>query len=84
MAFRGRLERLGHRLFVAVATRPWLFRLFGWLARHSMGIAKRLQPPLVREWLASRNLPTPPRESFRSAWKRRPRTSTSPASAGAR
>lgn len=79
-----RLERLGHRLFVAVATRPWLFRLFGWLARHSMGIAKRLQPPLVREWLASRNLPTPPRESFRSAWKRRPRTSTSPASAGAR
>ena len=73
-----RLERLGHRLFVAAATRPWLFRTAGWMARQSMGLARRLKPPLVREWLASRDLPTAPRESFRAAWQRHVRASASP------
>ncbi|MBL6712253.1 MAG: iron-sulfur cluster-binding protein [Pirellulales bacterium] len=71
-----RMERLGHRLFVAVASRPWLFRIAGWIARHTMGLARRLKPPLVREWLASRDLPSPPQESFRSAWRRRQRSAT--------
>ncbi len=66
-----RLEKLGHRLFVAAATRPWLFRTGGWLARHSMALARRLKAPLVREWIATRDLPQAPRETFRTAWRRR-------------
>jgi L-lactate dehydrogenase complex protein LldF len=66
-----RLEKLAHWLFVAVAKRPWLFRIAGWIARHTMGLARWLKPPLLREWLASRDLPSPPAESFRAAWKRR-------------
>lgn len=43
------LEKIGHRLFVVVASRPWLFRIAGWIARHTMGLVRRLKPP----WFAS-------------------------------
>lgn len=77
-----RLEKLAHRLFVAVASRPWLFRIAGWVARRCMWLAAWLKPPLVREWLASRELPTPPSESFRAAWRHRQRSATHASSGG--
>jgi L-lactate dehydrogenase complex protein LldF len=66
-----RLEKLGHRLFVVAAARPWLFTAGGWLFRKSLGVLKVLRPPLLKAWLASRDLPPAPPRSFRSQWRRR-------------
>jgi len=63
-----RLEKLGHRLFVIVASRPWLFALGGWLFRRTLEILKVVRPPLLRDWLATRDLPPAPRQSFRAEW----------------
>jgi L-lactate dehydrogenase complex protein LldF len=65
------VERLGHRLFVATARRPWLFATGGAVFRRTLGLAKRLRPPLVRQWLATRDLPPAPARSFRSQWRTR-------------
>jgi L-lactate dehydrogenase complex protein LldF len=69
----GRWERLGHRLFVAAARRPALFALGGRIARLLLPVVAALRPPLLRDWLASRDLPRPPRRSFRGAWADRTR-----------
>jgi L-lactate dehydrogenase complex protein LldF len=66
-----RLEKLGHKLFVMVAKRPWLFALGGAAFRKSLWLAKKLRPPLLRDWLATRDLPPAPAASFRSQWGRR-------------
>jgi len=66
-----RLERLGHRLFVAVASRPWLFAAGGAIFRRTLWLAKKLRPPLIRDWLATRDLPPAPARSFRSEWRSR-------------
>jgi L-lactate dehydrogenase complex protein LldF len=66
-----RLERLGHRLFVFVARRPWLFACGGAFFRRSLGLAKRLRPPLLSAWLATRDLPPAPPRSFRAEWRAR-------------
>ena len=66
-----RLERLGHRLFVAVASRPWLFAAGGAVFRRTLWLAKKLRPPLLRDWLATRDLPAAPAKSFRSQWRSR-------------
>ena len=66
-----RLERLGHRLFVAVASRPWLFAAGGAVFRRTLWLAKKLRPPLLRDWLATRDLPPAPVRSFRSQWRSR-------------
>jgi L-lactate dehydrogenase complex protein LldF len=66
-----RLERLGHRLFVAVASRPWLFAAGGAIVRRTLWLMKKLRPPLLREWLATRDLPPAPAKSFRSQWRSR-------------
>ncbi|MFM8379291.1 MAG: lactate utilization protein LutB domain-containing protein [Planctomycetia bacterium] len=66
-----RWEKLGHRLFVAVASRPWLFATGGAVFRRTLGLVKALRPPLVRDWLASRDLPQAPPSSFRDQWSRR-------------
>ena len=66
-----RLERLGHRLFVAVASRPWLFAAGGAIFRRTLWLAKKLRPPLLRDWLATRDLPPAPARSFRSEWRSR-------------
>jgi len=66
-----RLERFGHRVFAAVASRPWLFATAGWLGRRTLPLAKRLRLPLLADWLASRDLPPPPPQSFRAAWRQR-------------
>ncbi|MEI6241288.1 MAG: lactate utilization protein B [Planctomycetia bacterium] len=66
-----RWERLGHRIFVAVASRPWLFATGGAVFRSTLGFLKALRPPLLRDWLASRDLPAAPARSFRAQWGRR-------------
>jgi L-lactate dehydrogenase complex protein LldF len=66
-----RWERLGHRLFAAVARRPRLFACGGALVRSLLPLVRALRPPLVRDWLESRDLPRAPRASFRSQWRRR-------------
>ncbi len=66
-----RLERLGHRVFVAVASRPWLFAAGGAIVRRTLWLMKKLRPPLLREWLATRDLPPAPATSFRSQWRSR-------------
>ena len=66
-----RWEKLGHKLFVAVATRPWLFATGGALFRRSLGLLKWLRPPLLSDWLATRDLPAPPTASFRAQWASR-------------
>ena len=68
-----RLEKLGHKLFAFVANRPWLFATGGWLFRKTLPLAKALKPPLLSAWLATRDLPPAPPESFRAAWRRRTR-----------
>jgi len=66
-----RWEKLGHRLFVMVASRPWLFAAGGAAFRHTLWLMKKLRPPLLRDWLATRDLPAAPPASFRSQWRAR-------------
>jgi L-lactate dehydrogenase complex protein LldF len=66
-----RWEKLGHRLFVMVASRPWLFAAGGAAFRHTLWLTKKLRPPLLRDWLATRDLPAAPAASFRSQWRAR-------------
>jgi L-lactate dehydrogenase complex protein LldF len=66
-----RWEKLGHRLFVMVATRPWLFAAGGAAFRHTLWLTKKLRLPLLRDWLATRDLPAAPAASFRSQWRAR-------------
>ena len=68
-----RLEKLGHKVFVQVARRPGLFATGGWLFRHTLGLVKRIKPPLMKQWLDTRDLPSAPSQSFRAAWKSRGR-----------
>jgi len=67
------LEKLGHKAFVFVAGRPWLFAAGGWLFRRTLPLAKALKPPPLSAWLATRDLPPAPRQSFRAAWRGRKR-----------
>ncbi len=67
-----RLEQLGHRLFVMVASRPWLFATGGAIFRKTLWLTKKLRLPLLRDWLATRDLPPAPDRSFRSQWRTGP------------
>jgi hypothetical protein len=58
-------------LFAFAVRRPWLFAAGGGLFRRSLGLLKALRPPLLRDWLAPRDLPAAPRRSFRDEWVRR-------------
>ncbi len=74
-AVRGTPSRLGraaHRAFAFVAARPRLFALGGALFRRTLWLAKRLRPPPLSAWLATRDLPRPPARSFREQWRSRP------------
>jgi L-lactate dehydrogenase complex protein LldF len=64
-----RLERLGQRLFAAVARRPWAFAAGGWLFRKTLWLTKLLRPPPLSAWLATRDLPPAAPQSFRAAWR---------------
>ena len=66
-----RLERLGHKLFAAVASRPWLFATGGAVFRKTLWLLKKLRLPLLGDWLATRDLPAAPAASFRSQWRAR-------------
>jgi L-lactate dehydrogenase complex protein LldF len=69
-----RLEKLGHRLFVTVACRPWLFGLGGWVFRRVIGLfesVRAIRPALLSAWLETRDLPPAPVRSFREEWRRR-------------
>ena len=66
-----RLERIGHRMFAAVAARPRLFATGGALFRRSLWFLKKLRLPLLRDWIASRDLPQAPARSFRDQWRHR-------------
>jgi L-lactate dehydrogenase complex protein LldF len=66
-----RLERMGHRVFAAVAARPQLFATGGALFRRSLWLLKKLRLPLLRDWIASRDLPKAPAQSFRDQWRHR-------------
>ena len=66
-----RWEKLGHRLFVMVASQPWLFAAGGAAFRHTLWLTKKLRLPLLRDWLATRDLPAAPAASFRSQWRAR-------------
>jgi hypothetical protein len=56
---------------VMVARRPWLFGLGGAVFRRTLPLLKAVRPPLLRDWLASRDLPAAPRQSFRRQWDHR-------------
>ena len=66
-----RLERLGHKLFAEVASRPWLFATGGAVFRKTLWFLKKLNLPLLGDWLATRDLPAAPAASFRSQWRAR-------------
>lgn len=65
------LEKKGQRIFSFVARRPWLFALGGWLFRKTLPVVKKVNPPPLSAWLATRDLPPAPPKSFRAAWKAR-------------
>jgi hypothetical protein len=49
------------------------------LFRRTLPLLKILRPPLLRDWLASRDLPAGPRQSFRRQWAgRRPQKHAHP------
>ncbi len=87
LAMRGELARGGHlplkktfpmRVASAIFRRTWLFNLAGGLARWGLRWLPRplLYNPL-NAWGRARDLPTPPRESFRTMFrKRRPNPPT--------
>ncbi len=70
-AVPNRLERMGHRMFAAVAARPQLFAAGGAVFRRSLWLLKKLRLPLLRDWIASRDLPGAPARSFRDQWRHR-------------
>jgi L-lactate dehydrogenase complex protein LldF len=75
IALRGILagsKRLAMRFASALFRRPWLFNLAGKIGRFSL----RYMPRFLiygpwNAWGKQRDLPTPPRQSFRDAWKQR-------------
>ena len=64
-------EKIGHKAFVVVAKSPALFAIGGALFRKSLVVLKKLPVPLLRDWLASRDLPAAPAKSFRQEWASR-------------
>ena len=64
-------EKLGHKAFVLVAKSPVLFACGGALFRLALPVLKKLPIPLLKDWLASRDLPSAPGKSFRAQWEKR-------------
>jgi L-lactate dehydrogenase complex protein LldF len=65
------VEKIAHKVFVAVARRPALFAGGGFVFRRSLAALKLLPLPLLRQWLESRDLPKAPDKSFRELWRER-------------
>jgi L-lactate dehydrogenase complex protein LldF len=65
-------KRLGIKLAAAVFNRPWLYRILGRVARFSLRISPRfLVYSRFNIWGRQRELPAPPRESFRKLNRKR-------------
>lgn len=65
-------KRAGLRLAAWVMRRPWLYRLSGWLARRALAVLPRFL--VYRRWNVwgrQRELPIPPRRSFRALYRER-------------
>jgi L-lactate dehydrogenase complex protein LldF len=81
LAWRGELarqhlvpsyKRVAARIGRGVLSRPWLYRLSGWLARVALRVLPRgLLYARWNGWGRGRDLPPAPRASFRSQWKSR-------------
>jgi hypothetical protein len=48
-----------------------VFAAGGAIARRMLGLLTWLRPPVLRDWLATRDLPRAPARSFRDQWSRR-------------
>jgi L-lactate dehydrogenase complex protein LldF len=81
LAWRGELarqhlvpayKRVSARIGRIVLSRPWLYRLSGWIARAALRILPRsIVYGRWNAWGRGRELPEPPRESFRAQWRKR-------------
>lgn len=73
---KSRMESFGYWLWATMAKRPWLYRLFTWLASRTVGRAKRGEPWLSQlpgqlgGWTAKRDFPAPAAERFRDWWSK--------------
>jgi L-lactate dehydrogenase complex protein LldF len=72
---KSRMEAFGYWLWATMAKRPWLYRLFTWLASRTVGRAKRREPWMSQlpgqlgGWTQKRDFPAPAAERFRDWWK---------------
>jgi L-lactate dehydrogenase complex protein LldF len=72
---KSRMEAFGYWMWATMAKRPWLYRMFTWLASRTIGRAKRREPWLTQlpgqlgGWTAKRDFPAPAAERFRDWWK---------------
>jgi L-lactate dehydrogenase complex protein LldF len=71
------LERIAINAYTATITSPRRYgaatRIVGWIARLLAGRKDYISrtPPPLRAWTRSRDLPKPPRKSFRAMWRDR-------------
>ena len=61
------LQRLGFKLWLWVLQSPGRYAVAGKVAR--LGLRLGLGNPCAKPWTATRDLPEPPRQSFRDWWK---------------
>jgi len=62
-------DRVFHFGFNFVIQRPKLFAFGGKVFRTTLPLLKKLPLPYLSAWLKTRDLPTPPSQSFRAQWK---------------
>ncbi|MFM2132149.1 MAG: lactate utilization protein B [Opitutales bacterium] len=63
-------DRIFHRSFLFVTSRPALFSLGGKAFRAFLPLLKKLPVPYMSAWLKTRDLPEAPAVSFRDQWKK--------------
>lgn len=81
LAWRGELaerklipfgKRMSMKIARTVLGKTWLYRTSGWLARIALRILPRsLTHNRLNTWARERDLPTPPKESFRAQYQKR-------------
>ncbi len=62
-------DRLFHRGFNFVISRPRLFAFGGRVFRFTLPVLKKIPLPYLSAWLKTRDLPPAPAQSFREQWK---------------
>ncbi|MCP4657445.1 MAG: lactate utilization protein, partial [bacterium] len=70
-----RIERILTRLFVAVMASErryrWMTRMLTWVSRPFVRRGRSWRPPGISGWTRFRDLPAPPRKSFRERFRKR-------------